>query len=144
MFTQIYHKARLIESLRSGLVFKKGLDFPQASTKKVRKIGSNPIVLRAVNKIHPYLEHVWFLSLVPDTDKAVLCFFDEFPNVEWPLGPAWDRSRWGGVAWEQIHRFCEQENLTDTSRVLEFNKEGIFSHGLTLDETDAVGQGAMD
>jgi hypothetical protein len=83
--------------------------------------------VRAVETINPYREDVWFLSLVPDTPLAVRRFFDQFRANAWPLGPlTWNRSRWGGVAWEQIHRFCQQENLTNTSRVLEFNREQLF------------------
>lgn len=89
-------------------------------------------MLRAVKKITPYLESVWFLSLVPDNERDVIDFFNDFEHVEWPLGSSWDRSRWGGLAWEQIHRFCQLEKLTKTSEVLEFNKEGIFSRS-TID-----------
>jgi hypothetical protein len=129
LFTQMYHKARLMEGLRSGGVqlLQEGLRFPLASKKGVRKIGSNPAVLRAVEAINPYSGDVWFLSLVPDTLLAVRRFFDQFRAIAWPLEPIrWDRSRWGGVAWEQINLFCQQKNLTSTSRVLEFNRGQLF------------------
>ena len=129
LFTQLYHKARLIDGLRSGGVplLQNGLPFLRPSTRPIRRIGATPIVLRAVGKIIPYQANVWFLSLVPDTPTAVRRFFDEFPAMAWPLRPdKLDSSRWGGVAWKQIEEFCQQENLTNTSRVLEFNSGQIF------------------
>ncbi len=31
------------------------------------------------------------------------------------------------MAWKQIKEFCQKESLTNASRVLEFNREGIYS-----------------
>ena len=129
LFTQIYHKARLMEGLRSSGIqcLQTGLRFSAASTRGVRRIGTNPVVARAVETIDPYREDVWFLSLVPDKPPAVRDFFDRFPTIPWPLEPyTLDRSRWGGVAWEQIGPLCQQNNLTNTSRVLQFNNGQIF------------------
>jgi hypothetical protein len=102
LFTQIYHKARFIEGLRcdpdSLTTLTKVLKFPQASTKPVSKIGSNPVVLRAVEAINQYREDVRFLSLVPDTPPAVRCFFDQFRDKS----GRWHQSRGtlhAGAAW---------------------------------------------
>lgn len=130
LFTQLYHKVRFIEGLRLGGIelLQKGLPFPTPSTKPVRKIGSNPVVLSAVKEIQPYRENASYLSLVPDRPDAVRSFFDRFGSIEWPLkSVAWESSRWGGVAWEQVAAFCSTANLVNTSRVLEFNGGQIFS-----------------
>jgi hypothetical protein len=130
LFTQLYYKARFIEGLRSGGIPLTGLKFPKRpSKKKFRKIGNNPVVLRAVDKIKPYREDVWFLSLVPGTRDSVRDFFNQSLADRWPqeLRPVtWNFSRWGGVAWEQIAEFCKNENLANASRVLEFNNGEIF------------------
>jgi hypothetical protein len=105
VFTQIYHKARLMDGLRSGGIprLQEGLKFPDPSRKAVRRIGSNPIVLRAIEEIYPYRNDVWFLSLVPDKPPAVHLFFDQFKNIAWPppFADTWEPSRWGGMAWEE-------------------------------------------
>jgi len=130
LFTQLYYKARFIEGLRSGGIPLTGLKFPKPpSKKKFRKIGNNPVVLRAVDKIKPYRQDVWFLSLVPGTRDSVHDFFNQSLADRWPqeLQPVtWNFSRWGGVAWEQIDPFCEQNKLTNTRCVLQFNREQLF------------------
>src|SRR6266852_7673395 len=80
LFTQLYHRSRFVTGLRSGGVtaLEAGLEFPRCSTKGVRKIGSNPVVLNAVRVIEPYCEQVWYLALVPDTTSNVGAFFQRF------------------------------------------------------------------
>jgi len=125
LFTQLYNKGRFIEGLRSGGIelLQKGLSFPACSTKALRKIGSNPVVLSAVKKIEPYRESAWYLSLVPDKESAVRDFFDHrFSTIACPLGSGgWKASRWSGVAWEQVAEFCDAEKLRNTRYVLDFN-----------------------
>ena len=50
LFTQLYHKLRLIRALKNGgiLSLLKGISFPQCSSRNIRKIGNNRVVLRAV------------------------------------------------------------------------------------------------
>jgi len=130
LFTQLYHKTRLVEGLVSSggvTALKNGLDFPACSTKGRRKIGQNPIVLKVVNEIAGYATDVWYLALVPDTTKNVRAFFEDLAKGPWPLPKAPNLARWGGLAWENVLGFCDSANLPNTRRILEFNGEQICS-----------------
>jgi len=110
-------------------MLQKGLPFPAPSTKPIRKIGNNPVVLSAVKAIEPYRENVRYLSLVPDNTAAVRSFFDRLEAVARPTSLssfAWETSRWGGIAWEQVASFCAATNLINTGRVLDFNRGQLF------------------
>jgi hypothetical protein len=124
LFTQLYHKARFVAGLKSGGVaaLEAGLELPLCSTKAVRKIGSNPIVLKAVRVIEPYCEQVWYLALVPDTMSNVDVFFQRFVAAPQPAGfIGWDAPRWGGLAWEAVSEFCTTAGMKNTGEVLKFN-----------------------
>jgi len=129
LFTQLYHKSRFIDGLRSGGIhaLQSGIGFPECSKKRVRKIGNNPVVLSAVKAIEPYRENAWYFSLVPDKPSSVRSFFNRFSSIAWPLDSSGvDASRWGGLTWEQVAEFCNNFNLKSTNWVLEFNKGQIY------------------
>jgi len=79
LFTQLYHKHRFLNGLSDVGIdgLKKGIVFPECSTKNTRKIGNNPVVLYAVNIIEPYRDNAWYIALVPDTSIAVRDFYTE-------------------------------------------------------------------
>ena len=79
LFTQLYHKQRMISTLQNGREkrLKDGLKFPQCSSKKIRKIGNNHVVLKAVTKIMNYLDSAYYISLVPDSERNVQQFFNK-------------------------------------------------------------------
>jgi hypothetical protein len=128
LFTQLYHKARFVEAVCSGApnALQEGLDFPRCSSKLRRKIGSNPVVRKALDEMTPYCGDVWYLAVVPDASSSVRTFFDGLPGSDWattnlPNGT----DRWGGLAWSDVARFCAPV-LRHTLKVLEFNGEQIF------------------
>jgi hypothetical protein len=124
LFTQLYNKARFVAGLKSGGVaaLEAGLEFPLCSTRAVRKIGSNPVVLKAAGVIEPYCQQVWYLALVPDTMSNVDIFFKQFAAAPPPSGfIGWDALRWGGLSWEAVSKFCTSAGMTNTGEVLKFN-----------------------
>ena len=130
LFTQFYHKHRFINGLSDVGIdgLKKGIVFPECSTKKTRKIGGNEVVLSAVEAIDQYRENAWYIGLVPDRSNAIKDFYRIFrESNEWPLIPDQpDKSNWGGLAWEQVAEFCEYSGLETTKQVLDFNKGQIY------------------
>ena len=131
LFTQLYHKSRLIDALRSPNIgingLQDGIEFPACSTKLRRKIGKNGVVLSAVKTIEPYCENAWYFSLVPDKSESIKSFYDRLSPDVWPrdFGDL-ESSRWGGMAWEKVAEFCNSFDLKSTSWVLEFNKGQIY------------------
>jgi hypothetical protein len=129
LFTQLYHKVRFVAGLKSGGVaaLNTGLDFPLCSTKAVRKIGSNPVVRKAVEVIEPYCEQVWYLALVPDTIANIEVFIQRFVDAPPQTGLiGWDTSHWGWLSWETVSKFCTSARLKNTSEVLKFNAGQIY------------------
>ena len=55
LFTQLYHKVRFVEAARCGdkNALHTGVPFPTCSSKQLRRIGKNPVVLRATEAIAP-------------------------------------------------------------------------------------------
>ena len=128
LFTQLYHKHRFLNGLSDIEALKKGIDFPKCSTKETRKIGNNPVVLHTVKKIEPYVENAWYIALVPDTSLALRDFYSDFRKNDKEEGilSKLDRSRWGGLTWEQVAEFCKKFELKNTKQVLDFNKGQIY------------------
>lgn len=131
LFAQLYHKSRLIKALRSPDIgiegLRKGIKFPECSTKQWRKIGNNPVVFKAVKALEPYCDNAWFFSLVPDKCESIVSFYDRLSSDAWPFDePDFESSRWGGMAWEKVAEFCDSFDLKSTRLVLEFNKGQIY------------------
>jgi hypothetical protein len=124
LFTQLYHKVRLVTGLRQGGIpaLKKGLTFPQSSTKRIRKIGGNQVVLNAVSLLAEHLDETYYVALVPEpTDN-----FDRFfPSLLTWVPPAdyldWDVGAFGYLSWSGVEGFCSENDLINTRHVLEFN-----------------------
>jgi hypothetical protein len=130
LFTQLYHKVRLVQAAQCSdyrQILRQGIPFPSCSTKSIRKIGLNPVVLRALEEIRPYLNHVIYLGLIPDTPANVAYFLEAgLPPAELPDMPGWDTSSWGFLCWHDVNEFCQQENLLRTQAVLKFNSGQIW------------------
>lgn len=129
LFTQLYHKIRFAEAAcsKGQQLLHAGIAFPGCSTKGVRRIGSNRVVLRAVEMIVPYLERVWYMALVPDSASNIDPFIRDVLRTFKPTElEAWDTSRWGFLCWSDVHEFCRSEGLNRTAAVLDFNESQIY------------------
>ena len=125
LFAQLYHKVRFAHAAAADALLQ-GVNFPQCSSKRVRHIGSNPVVRRAVEMMKPYVGNSYYLGIVPDSPQNVHTFVAETlaPFAHTAL-EHWDVSRWGFLCWSDVHDFCAAEGLTRTQRVLEFNQGQI-------------------
>lgn len=129
LFTQLYHKVRFVEALKTGGLeaLKDGVLFPPCSTKRRRRIGDNPVVEKAVRRIEPYALESYYVALVPDTHANVGAHLRRLGQDLAPEGfDGWDTSRWGYLCWEDVRRFCDTEELRHTIEVLDFNAGQIY------------------
>jgi hypothetical protein len=106
---------------------KRGISFHECFGKKKRKIGSNKIVLRAMENLLQYMDEFFFVMLVPDTEKNMEDFFRD---IEFNFGSSelkeWDISHWGYLTWEAVEKFCERNKMTDTLENFEHNRGQIY------------------
>lgn len=129
LFTQLYYKRRMVVAVeRGGLAeIKRGVDFHPCFGKKKKKIGSNKIVLRAVENLMQYMDESFFVMLVPDTEKNI---GDFFRDIEFNLGSSelkeWDTGQWGYLTWETVETFCERHQMTGTLETFEHNRGQIY------------------
>jgi hypothetical protein len=129
LFTQLYHKVRLVQGLKevgvSGL--QSGLEFPTCSTKTLRKIGSNEVVLRAVDLVQKHLDRAYFISIIPEESPQAVAFFNDVLRNSHPIGfHGWDVSQYGYLTWEQVERFCIEHDLRNTLEVFDHNRGQIY------------------
>lgn len=129
LFTQLYHKMRLFNTLkRSGIGgLQTGVEFPKCSSKGTRKIGSNEIVIKAVNKIEEFSKDAFYIVLIPDRSENVEKFFQKkLVQFEPPDFIEWDVKNWGYITWEKIENFCSENSLNDTLGVFKHNQGQIY------------------
>lgn len=133
LFTQLYHKQRLVEALRTCDAtlgpLQEGIPFPACSSKTRRKIGTNPVVLRATQRLQRYLskgQSVYYLALVPDSAANIAAFCPKLHAAFHfsTLGP-WNMSTFGYMTWEQVKACCATLNLKRTLDVLAYNEGQI-------------------
>jgi hypothetical protein len=125
LFTQLYHKVRLVAGLRQGSIpaLKKGLTFPQSSTKRIRKIGGNRVVLRAVSFLAEHLDETYYVALVPEPIENLDRFFPSLLTWVPPVDYYdWDVRAYGYLSWSDVEGFCSENHLEDTRHVLKFNE----------------------
>jgi len=129
LFTQLYHKVRLVDALKNGGIerIQTGIPFPSSSSKPVRKIGNNGVVLKAVGMLADYLDETYYLAILPDSPENL----DEFFRIE-PVSRApreydgWHTTRYGYIAWSEIEAFCGENGLGDTLSVFRHNGGQIY------------------
>ncbi len=129
LFTQLYHKVRFVCALRNAGItgLQQGIEFPACSSKTVRKIGSNPVVLRATQLISEYLDRVQYVAIVPDNPQRVQAFFEDVLPTQNPQKlPGWDTFGWGYLCWSEVEEFCRENGLVNSVRVFEFNRGQIY------------------
>jgi len=129
LFTQLYHKVRFVSALRDGGIaaLQQGVTFPECSTKRLRKLGSNPVVLRAAQMIEAYAHDALYVAAVPDSVENLRDFYDnEF--VDWSADDiaGWSTKGWGFLTWEQVEEYCRQSGLDSAVQVFDFNRGQIY------------------
>ncbi|GAH83541.1 unnamed protein product, partial [marine sediment metagenome] len=96
-------------------------------SKRVRKIGKNKIVLRAVDLLSQYCEDAFFITLVPDVRSNLTTFYQDTLINSNPVGfSEWDVRNWGYIAWAEVEDFCKRHGLVETLQVFEFNLGQIY------------------
>ena len=129
LFAQLYHKLQLVEALRKGgiRVVEQGVQFPHWSSKQLRKIGGNEVVLEAARLLLPRVKETFFAMIVPDQADRMQAFFDQtLRNAVLPSVPLWVVTYFGYITWAQIRAFCQVNDLHRTLAVLDFNGEQIY------------------
>lgn len=133
LFTQLYHKVRLVTGLRQGGMpaLQEGLEFPKSSTKMLRKIGRNPIVLKAAGRLVEHLDETYYLALLPDRREVLERALENLSEWSPPADVReWDVRNYGFLSWSDVETFCEESGLTDTLNVFGFNEGQIYSKDL--------------
>ena len=118
-----------MDALRKGGInaLRAGVCFPGCSTKAIRKIGSNRVVLRGVDTISDYLGEILHLALIPGNSADVEKFFNETLQSFKPDDLyGWDVSRWGFLCWPDVYDFCKSNGLNRTVSVFDFNAGQIY------------------
>ena len=129
LFCQLHYKQRFASALAAGEDLASGLEFdgPLRRGRSVgrRMIGSNPVVLRAVDLIRPYIPSHYYLMAIPQRwDEGLTTLLGEV-NL-WDSPPrGWDVSKWGILTIPQIEEFCEAHGLRHTLSVIEYNREQL-------------------
>jgi len=129
LFTQLYYKQRMVKAVqREGKAgIKRGVSFHECFGKKKRRIGSNKIVLKAVEELLLYMDESFFVLLVPDTEKNLEKFFRD---IKFNYGSSelkeWDISNWGYLTWGAVEKFCERNKMTNTLENFEHNRGQIY------------------
>ena len=129
LFTQLYHKVRLFNELKENGIesLKKGITFPNFSSKNERKIGKNKVVLEALERMRQYTDEAFYIALIPDTSSSVENFFlENLRKYQAPGFIGWNIRNWGFVNWPDIEKFCDKENLKATLNVFKHNKGQIY------------------
>ncbi len=129
LFVQLYHKVRLIKALQIGGIdqLKEGIYFPQCSTKIIRKIGNNQVVLNAVKECLNYCKEAFFIALLPEDESNIRDFYNNTLRNYIPQGfQDWDISNWGYISWKQIKDFCNRNNLIGTLKNFDWNEGQIY------------------
>jgi len=129
LFTQLYTKVRLFNELRKGGIelLQKGVSFPSCSSKRIRKIGNNEVVLKAVEKIMKYSEEAFYISIIPDNFSNVEDFYlHKLKNYKTRGFGDWNLENWGYLTWEDIEKFCKQNHLKKTQELFKFNEGQVY------------------
>ena len=129
LFTQLYHKVRLVKALQTGGIKKleRGVCFPRGSSKRKRKIGTNKVVRKAACQLLSYAGDALFIALLPEETEDLETFFQETLKSFRPESfQEWDTRSWGYLTWQHVEGFCKAQNLLGTLRVLQFNQGQIY------------------
>ena len=135
VFRQLYYKQRMVERFAAGGDLGVGVEFdgvlrPVRGTRR-RKIGKNKAVLRAVDKLKPYIESVYYLILTPEPQGnevgAVLLDAQKFgPPPNDPKPRLWDITKWGVISLRDLVQLCTVKRLDHAAAVAAFNEGQLY------------------
>jgi len=131
LFVQLYYRVRLIKGLQNGTLFKEeGLFFPEClltKSKKIRRIGKNKVVLKAIELLKQYSSDAFFVALVPEEKLESNNFYQDTLRDFEPNGfQDWSVENWGYISWADIEDFCKKHGLEETQRVFKFNEGQVY------------------
>jgi hypothetical protein len=131
LFVQLYYKVILIKGLQNGTLFEdEGISLPECLSKESkgnRKIGKNPVVLRATESLKQYSSHAFFVALVPEDRSEIERFYlDTLRNFKPGGFQDWNVENWGYILWADVEDFCKKQGLEETLKVFKFNKGQIY------------------
>jgi hypothetical protein len=128
LFTQLYHKVRLVQALQTGGInaVEQGVPFPPWSSMRRRGIGTNGIVLEATRRLQRRAKQAFFVMIVPDTATDVERFFRERLPRNLGAAPGWNVETYGYLTWGQVRSFCDEHGLQHTLDVFAFNDGQLY------------------
>jgi hypothetical protein len=113
LISQLYFKQRFAAALSAGEDIATGLEFdgPLSIKTRLRKIGAKPVVLKAVDRLRPFLGAAYFLMLIPCSDAVEASQgFAEMQKFS-PAPSGWDLKNWGYLTVQDLERFCSTRGL---------------------------------
>jgi hypothetical protein len=129
LFTKLYHKLRMVDTLREGGLerLQHGVPFPPCSTKQLRKIGRNKVVLSAVKRLEQFLDESYYLAILPDEPENMARFYQDTLQTSTPSTLAgWDVRRYGYLSWMDVEILCLKLGLMNTFKIFRHNRGGIY------------------
>ncbi|WP_424946971.1 hypothetical protein [Candidatus Spongiihabitans sp.] len=128
LFTQLYYKQQIVQHSFSEL--EASIEFPpwsfteerQKSGNTKRKVGKSPIVHKVIKMVQEYCETVFYLMLIPDSNKNAEKFFEDDLPTTLPKVSGWDASHYGYLTWATVEKFCGNHDLKDTLAVFKHNE----------------------
>lgn len=129
LFTQIYHKVRMVTALNQGGLAcpGDGIPFPTCSSKVLRKIGHNQVVLQATKLVALFCGKSYYVALLPGSAGSIAQFSAQTLKDYKPGGFLdWSMDNWGYVTWAQVEAFCKKWRLSDVEKTLRFNQGQIY------------------
>lgn len=127
LFVQLYFKVRLVKALQNNEIT---ASFPKCllpKSKKVRKIGKNKVVLKAVELVRQYSSQAFFIAIVPDDVSRAKIFYKDSLENYYPTGfPEWEVKNWGYITWAEVENFCKRHGLEETLQVFQYNLGQIY------------------
>jgi len=106
--------------------------FPHCFSKTERKIGTNKVILKAVDLLAGYCDNALFIALLPDDISHLKDFYQNTLRDYCPDGfQEWDVRNWGYLSWNHVEEFCKRNNLKETVRNFEFNEGQVYNSYLS-------------
>jgi hypothetical protein len=130
LFMQLYFKQALMTALQKddlSLLQNEGIAFPGWSSKRIRSLGKNEVVKRAVEALKSHSESAHYIAIVPDeTQKVALFFKQKLCKYQLASVEYWNTVNWGLITWLEIELFCKEHCLRETLEVFEHNRGQIY------------------